>query len=125
MDDLETDRARRQRLRTFWQLIIVSGLTLIGYPAVLLANFMVLAAPHAQEPMASKLTMYGFVLSTTLYPVVFFICGAKGWDRAHWGSTKATIFWALAPLLYCLLIYALFTVVGAISPQEQFSFPTH
>jgi hypothetical protein len=109
MDDQETSRASSGNISTFWTLIIVSGLPPFAYPSVLLANFMCLAAPQPKEPqpIIFRLPLYGLLLSTTLYPVVFFVCGAKGWDRAHWGSTKATVFWALAPLLYLLLIAGL------------------
>jgi hypothetical protein len=125
MDDQRTNRASRGSLiLAFWSLIIISGLPLIVYPAVLLANLMALAAPQAKESIATKLFLYGFVFSTTIYPVVFFVCGAKGWNRAHWGSTNATIFWALAPILYLLIIGALIAVAAAISPQEQINFPT-
>ncbi len=113
-----------QHLATFWFLITVSGLPLIAYPAVLLAIFMALAAPKENESLTSKLAIYGFALSTMLYPVVFFVCGAKGWDRAHWGTAKATTFWALAPLLYVAILVAVVIVAGTMSPHEQFAFPT-
>ncbi len=75
---------------------------------MLLANLMSLIAEQPKEPQSIffRLPLYGFILSTTLYPFVFLLCGAKGWDEAHWGSAKATVFWALVPLLYLLLIIA-------------------
>jgi hypothetical protein len=111
MDDQGTDRESRKSLkRAFWTLIIISGLPLFAYPAMLLANFMALAAPQPKEPppIYERLAFHGLIWSTTLYPVVFFVCGAKGWDRAHWGTTRATLFYALGPLLYLLLILAFF-----------------
>jgi hypothetical protein len=39
---------------------------------------------------------------------VYFICGAIGWNKAHWGSMKATVLYSVAPLLYFLGVMALF-----------------
>ncbi len=118
MDDQRNDRPSRGSLNlAFWTLIIISGLPLFVYPAMLAANLMALAAPQPKEPLpiGQRMAFWAFLVSTTLYPVVFFVCGAKGWDRSHWGSTKATVFYAIGPLLYILLIATLFKIGLALS----------
>jgi hypothetical protein len=119
MDVQRTDRASHGKTSIFWTLITISGLPLLAYPSVLLANFMGLAAPEPKDPpsIVFRLPLYAFMLSTTLYPVVFFLCGAKGWDKAHWGTRKSTVFWSIAPLLYLVLIAALSVLFAAISGQ--------
>jgi hypothetical protein len=116
MDDQGTDRKSGGRVNIFWTLISISGLPLLLYPWVLFANLMSLLAQQPKEPppLVFRLAYYAFILSTTLYPVVFFACGAMGWNKAHWGSFKSTVFWAIGPLLYLLLIVVLFMAIDSV-----------
>src|SRR6187402_1128078 len=127
MDDQRTNRAGGGSITTFWTLIIFSGLPLIAYPFVLFANLMSLIAERPKEPLplSTTLPFYGFLLGTIAYPVVYFVCGAIGWNKASWGSAKATVFWAIAPLLYLLLLVALFTAIDSTKPPQEIVFPTH
>jgi hypothetical protein len=127
MDDQRANRTSDASVIIFWTLIVVSGLPLIAYPFVLFANLMSLIAERPKEPLplGYALIFYGFLLATTAYPAVWIVCGAIGWNRAHWGSAKSTVFWSLAPLLYLLLIVAFCVAMNAMWPQEEFRFPTH
>jgi hypothetical protein len=119
MDDQGTNREGSGHVGIFWAMITLSGLPLLAYPFVLFANMMSLLAEGsmAEVPIAARITWYTFLVGSTLYPVVFFVCGAKGWDHAHWGGIKGTIFWSLAPLLYLLVIRGVFSSIESMHGQ--------
>ncbi|MEX2306949.1 MAG: hypothetical protein WD738_05125 [Pirellulales bacterium] len=100
---------------SFWPLIVISGIPLIMYPWVLFAHLMYFLAEGStdQVGIVPWLAWHTFLWGTTLYPVVYFACGAMGWERANWGSAKSTVFYSLAPLLYLFFLVGLFALLDS------------
>ena len=93
---------------------IVSGLGIILYPAILLANVMSLRGKNDSSEMASfefwrKTLPFKFIqLLTTLFPVIEYACQRYSRISFEAGMMMPAILWMLPPLLTTIGIFWVF-----------------
>jgi hypothetical protein len=88
-------------------LLVLGGIPLFLYPAVLFANLMSLAGHRSgNEPALLMVVVYSFLLGSLAYPVVYIVCVIKALAQAG-KDGKAALWFAAGPLGYLLLLVGL------------------
>jgi hypothetical protein len=91
----------------FW--LVIGGLPLLIYPALLIANIMSLAAkpaPNDHAPILLYLFANAFLWGSTLYPVVYVFSASTAIAVLKKGNPNKASLVALLPLLYLALVLA-------------------
>jgi hypothetical protein len=94
----------------FWFLLLIAGIPLLIYPAVLLANVMSLAGHPSAKPIPPELwlTCQGFLWSSTFYPLVYVYCARQAVARSKVDNFRGALNMSMLPLLYLCLVAAFF-----------------
>ncbi len=99
---------------TFYLLLLLGAVPLLIYPFVLLAGVMSLAAGRTgNEPVLLMVVGYSFLLGSIAYPAVYVICTVLAFVKESKNRTMPT-YCAAAPLVYLLVIVALFFATAAL-----------
>jgi len=93
---------------------IVSGLGIILYPAILLANVMSLRTRSDEESTGTvdywrrTLTFKAIQVLTTLFPVIDYVCQRYSRTAFESGTMLPAVLWMLPPLLTTISIFWIF-----------------
>lgn len=93
-------------MKSLYPLLLVLGaLPLLCYPFVLLANLMTLAGHRSgHESLGLMVAVYAFLIGSTAYPLVYFLCFGFVIVRLKEKKVRAAIRYSAAPLLYIALL---------------------
>lgn len=98
-----------------WVLRGLGALPLLAYPLMLPASLMTLGTPDPNSPPAVlTLVKQGFCWGSLVYPLMYVGSLVLAGRAAGRGEARGNVAWSALPLLYMLLLAALFQAWGAL-----------